>query len=58
MRLRVRCLRSSMAQSARRARASHAAIFPGLHTSPTLIRVLFQNLIGNALKFQDGTQAA
>ncbi|MDE3038801.1 MAG: hybrid sensor histidine kinase/response regulator, partial [Pseudomonadota bacterium] len=27
---------------------------PTLETSPTLIRVLFQNLIGNALKFQDG----
>ena len=27
---------------------------PVLKTSPTLIRVLFQNLIGNALKFQDG----
>ena len=27
---------------------------PILRTSPTLIRVLFQNLIGNALKFQDG----
>ena len=27
---------------------------PTLQTSPTLIRVLLQNLIGNALKFQDG----
>jgi signal transduction histidine kinase len=27
---------------------------PALETSPTLIRVLFQNLVGNALKFQDG----
>lgn len=27
---------------------------PTLDTSPTLIRVLFQNLISNALKFQDG----
>jgi signal transduction histidine kinase len=27
---------------------------PALETSPTLMRVLFQNLIGNALKFQDG----
>jgi light-regulated signal transduction histidine kinase (bacteriophytochrome) len=26
---------------------------PTLETSPTLLRVLFQNLIGNALKFQD-----
>jgi signal transduction histidine kinase len=29
---------------------------PTIHTSPTLIRVLFQNLISNALKFQDGTK--
>jgi signal transduction histidine kinase len=29
---------------------------PSLETSPTLMRVLFQNLIGNALKFQDGTR--
>jgi light-regulated signal transduction histidine kinase (bacteriophytochrome) len=28
---------------------------PVLETSPTLMRVLFQNLIGNALKFQDGS---
>lgn len=27
---------------------------PALATSPTLMRVLFQNLVGNALKFQDG----
>ncbi len=27
-----------------------------LKTSPTLVRVLFQNLIGNALKFQDGSK--
>jgi two-component system sensor histidine kinase/response regulator len=27
---------------------------PALDTSPTLMRVLFQNLIGNALKFQNG----
>lgn len=29
---------------------------PTVDTSPTLIRVLFQNLISNALKFQDGTK--
>jgi signal transduction histidine kinase len=29
---------------------------PTLETSPTLLRVLLQNLIGNALKFQDGTR--
>ena len=29
---------------------------PVLNTSPTLMRVLFQNLIGNALKFQDGSK--
>jgi two-component system sensor histidine kinase/response regulator len=29
-------------------------LLPELETSPTLIRVLFQNLIGNALKFQNG----
>ncbi len=29
---------------------------PVFETSPTLMRVLFQNLIGNALKFQDGRQ--
>lgn len=30
---------------------------PTLKTSNTLIRVLFQNLVGNALKFQDGALA-
>ena len=29
---------------------------PTIKTSSTLIRVLFQNLIGNALKFQDGSR--
>lgn len=29
---------------------------PTLETSPTLLRVLLQNLIGNALKFQDGSK--
>jgi two-component system, sensor histidine kinase and response regulator len=29
---------------------------PVLRSNPTLIRVLFQNLVGNALKFQDGTR--
>ena len=29
---------------------------PTIDTSPTLIRVLFQNLISNALKFQDGAK--
>ncbi len=29
---------------------------PSLQASPTLLRVLFQNLIGNALKFQDGSK--
>jgi two-component system, sensor histidine kinase and response regulator len=29
---------------------------PVLRTSHTLIRVLFQNLVGNALKFQDGSR--
>ena len=29
---------------------------PSLQASPTLLRVLFQNLIGNALKFQDGSR--
>lgn len=29
---------------------------PVLDINPTLIRVLFQNLIGNALKFQDGSK--
>lgn len=31
-------------------------VLPVLETNPTLIRVLFQNLIGNALKFQDGNR--
>jgi signal transduction histidine kinase len=30
---------------------------PTVETSPTLMRVLFQNLIGNGLKFQDGSRA-
>ncbi len=30
---------------------------PTIKTSPTLMHVLFQNLIGNALKFQDGSRA-
>jgi two-component system, sensor histidine kinase and response regulator len=29
---------------------------PVLNTSPTLMRALFQNLISNALKFQDGSR--
>ena len=29
---------------------------PVIQTSPTLIRLLFQNLIGNALKFHDGSR--
>jgi two-component system, sensor histidine kinase and response regulator len=29
---------------------------PVLRSNPTLIRVLFQNLVGNALKFQDGSR--
>jgi len=29
---------------------------PVLNTSPTLMRVLFRNLISNALKFQDGSK--
>lgn len=29
---------------------------PTIQTSPTLMRVLLQNLIGNALKFQDGSK--
>jgi two-component system, sensor histidine kinase and response regulator len=29
---------------------------PTLETSPTLLRVLLQNLVGNALKFQDGSR--
>ncbi len=31
-----------------------ASALPVIETSPTLIRILLQNLIGNALKFQDG----
>lgn len=30
---------------------------PAFRTNPTLIRLLFQNLIGNALKFQPGTRS-
>ena len=30
---------------------------PTIKTSPTLMHVMFQNLIGNALKFQDGSKA-
>jgi signal transduction histidine kinase len=37
----------------KRARVTASAM-PTIETSPTLIRVLLQNLIGNALKFQDG----
>ncbi|ESQ79131.1 ATP-binding protein [Asticcacaulis sp. YBE204] len=37
----------------RKARVTSGGL-PTMHTSPTLIRVLLQNLIGNALKFQDG----
>jgi two-component system sensor histidine kinase/response regulator len=33
------------------------ADLPFIATSPTLMRVLLQNLIGNALKFQDGVRA-
>jgi signal transduction histidine kinase len=33
-----------------------AAGLPVIKTSPTLMRVLLQNLIGNALKFQDGSK--
>ena len=33
-----------------------AAGLPVIKTSPTLMRVLMQNLIGNALKFQDGSR--
>jgi signal transduction histidine kinase len=40
--------------------AKNAAItcknLPTFDTCPTLLRVLFQNLIGNALKFQDGSR--
>lgn len=35
------------------ATVTHDAL-PTIRTSPTLMRVLFQNLVGNALKFQDG----
>lgn len=39
---------------------SHAEVaygsLPSLETSSTLVRVLFQNLIGNALKFQNGNR--
>jgi len=31
-----------------------ASAMPVIESSPTLVRVLLQNLIGNALKFQDG----
>ena len=31
-----------------------ASEMPVIQTSPTLVRVLMQNLVGNALKFQDG----
>ncbi len=34
----------------------HYNDLPVLQTSPTLMRVLLQNLVGNALKFQDGRQ--
>ena len=34
-----------------------SADLPFIATSPTLMRVLLQNLIGNALKFQDGVRA-
>jgi two-component system sensor histidine kinase/response regulator len=39
----------------KRARVIHDTL-PTLEGCSTLIRVLFQNLIGNALKFQDGTK--
>jgi len=38
------------------ARVTFAAL-PTLRTNPTLLRLLFQNLIGNALKFQAGPKA-
>jgi two-component system sensor histidine kinase/response regulator len=31
-----------------------ATALPTVETSPTLVRILLQNLVGNALKFQDG----
>ncbi|MEO8723002.1 MAG: ATP-binding protein [Sphingobium sp.] len=34
----------------------HCGKLPILETSPTLMRILLQNLIGNALKFQDGCE--
>ena len=41
-------------------REKHARTFceslPTLETSPTLMRVVLQNLLGNALKFQDGSK--
>jgi light-regulated signal transduction histidine kinase (bacteriophytochrome) len=40
----------------KKARATFGDL-PILAVSPTLMRVLFQNLIGNALKFQDGSRA-
>ena len=33
-----------------------AADLPMIRTSPTLMRVVLQNLVGNALKFQDGSR--
>jgi hypothetical protein len=40
----------------KQARITHD-ILPTIQTSPTLMHVLFQNLVGNALKFQDGSRA-
>jgi light-regulated signal transduction histidine kinase (bacteriophytochrome) len=40
----------------KRARVTFAAL-PALRTNPTLLRLLFQNLVGNALKFQAGSKA-
>lgn len=40
----------------KRARVIYDSL-PTLEGCPTLLRVLFQNLIGNALKFQDGTKS-
>jgi signal transduction histidine kinase len=45
---------ASMAQ--KQARIAHDSL-PTIQTSRTLMHVLFQNLIGNALKFQDGSRA-